>query len=204
MRKLLAGSLVVLAAFVLAPLIRAESVSKVSLQSPTPVFEYRLLATKKTSTLEEELNEAADAGFRFQGVMGGDTSWGGSEVVAVLSRSDGGEPGRYQYKLLAANRTGTMQNEAQEAADAGYTYVGQTVFTSTFGGREIVLIVERDVEFEPVRYEIKLLATSRTGTMQEELLEAGAAGFEFVGLTVASTTFGGSELVSIMARRLPQ
>ena len=75
------------------------------------------------------------------------------------------------------------------------------MFTSTFGGDEVILIVERDVEFEPQPTEIKLLATSKTGTMQEELQEAGAAGFEFVGLTVASTTFGGNELVSIMARR---
>ena len=62
-----------------------------------------------------------------------------------------------------------MQNEAQEAADAGFRYVGQTIFSSTFGGKEVVLIVERDRESEPVPFEVKLLATSRTGTMQREL-----------------------------------
>ncbi len=166
------------------------------------VYEYALLATSKTSTLEEELNASADAGFRFKDVMGGETAFGGNEVVAVMSRVDGGEPGRYEYKLLATSRTGTMQNEAQEAADAGYRYVGQTVFSSTFGGKEVVLIVERDREFPPVPSEVKLLATSRTGTMQRELTEAGEAGYEFVGFTVASTRFGGTELVSIMARPL--
>ena len=41
------------------------------------------------------------------------------------------------------------------------------------------------------RYEYKLLATSKTGTMQKELSEAGSAGFEFVGVTVGETAFGG-------------
>lgn len=64
--------------------------------------------------------------------------------------------------------------------------------------------MERDIEMPQVAYEIKLLATSRTGTMQDELQEAADAGFEFVGLTVASTRFGGNELISIMRRRIDQ
>src|SRR5262245_665485 len=94
--------------------------------------EYRVLATNKTSTMEKELNDAAEQGFRFQAVMGGDTSIGGSEVVAVLSR--GAEPkGRFAYKLLATSKTSTMEKELQQAADAGFEYRGQTVFKSTFG-----------------------------------------------------------------------
>ena len=34
-------------------------------------FEYRVLATKKTSTMEKELNAAGAEGFRFEGIMGG-------------------------------------------------------------------------------------------------------------------------------------
>jgi len=36
--------------------------------------------------------------------------------------------------------------------------------------------------------------------MQEELREAGEAGFAFVGMTVASTRFGGDEVISILRR----
>jgi hypothetical protein len=36
--------------------------------------------------------------------------------------------------------------------------------------------------------------------MQKELIEAGEAGFEFVGMTVAETAFGGKELVTILRR----
>ncbi len=96
-------------------------------------IEFRVLATNKTSTMEKELNEAADAGFRFQAVMGGETAIGGNEAIAVVSRGAEAK-GRYAYKLLATSKTSTMEKELQEAADAGFEYKGQTVFKSTFGG----------------------------------------------------------------------
>ena len=50
------------------------------------------------------------------------------------------------------------------------------------------------------RYEYRLLATKKTSTMQKELEEAGATGYEFVGVTVANTALGGAEVVSILRR----
>jgi hypothetical protein len=50
----------------------------------------------------------------------------------------------YQYRLLATSKTSTMQRELQDASDAGYTYVGQTVFETLFAGREVVCILERE------------------------------------------------------------
>jgi hypothetical protein len=168
-------------------------------------YDFLLLATNKTSTMEKELNEAADAGYRFRDVMGGETSFGGSEVVAVMSKKAGAEDeARFQYKLLATGKTSTMQKELQEAGDAGFEAVGQTVFSSTFGGDEVVMILERDIERDIRSYEYKLLATSKTGTMQKELREAGEAGFDLLGLTVSKTRFGGTEIVSIMRREQPE
>jgi hypothetical protein len=46
-----------------------------------------------------------------------------------------------------------------------------------------------------------LLATKRTSTMQKELGEAAASGYEFVGLTVADTLIGGDEVVCILRKR---
>jgi hypothetical protein len=166
-------------------------------------FEYKLLATSKTSTMEKELNEAADAGFRFEGVMGGETSFGGKEVVSILSRAAGADAkARYQYKLLATNKTGTMQKEMAEAAAAGFVYRGQTVTDTMFGGREVVVIMERDRDTTGAVAEYKLLATSKTGTMQKELSEAAEAGYRYRGVTVAKTTFGGNEVVVITERPL--
>ncbi len=121
-------------AVALAPNVRAVQ---------APEVDYRVLATNKTSTMEKELNEAAEAGFRFRAVMGGETAIGGNEVVAVVSRVTGVK-GRFAYKLLATSKTSTMERELQQAADAGFEYRDQTVFKSAFGGEEVVCILERD------------------------------------------------------------
>lgn len=168
-------------------------------QAPAASLEYRVLAANKTSTMEKELNEAADAGFRFKAVMGGETAFGGNEVVVVMARTAEGK-GRYAYKLLATSKTSTMQKELQEAADAGFEYLGQTVFETLFGGDEVVVILERDKDGEARRFEYRLVATSRTSTLQKELLETGAAGYDVVGMTVSKTAMGGTELVAITRR----
>lgn len=173
----------------------------VNAQDSARRVEYRLLATNKTSTMQKEMNQAADGGFRFSGVMGGETSFGGSEAVVIMHRDPANESReRFQYKLLATNKTSTMQKELQEAGDLGFEYKGQTVFSSTFGGKEVVVILEKDRESAATQWEYKLLATSRTSTMQKELSEAGSQGFAFVGVTVAETALGGKEVVSILRR----
>jgi hypothetical protein len=163
---------------------------------------HRVLATSKTSTLQKEMQEAGDAGFRFAAVMGGETAVGGKEVVVVMQNT-GRDKARYEYRLLATNKTSTMQKELQEAADAGFAYRGQTVFESLFGGKEVVVILERTPDSaDAPRFEYRLLATTKTSTLEKELKEAGDASYEIVGLTVGKTLVGGSELVAIMRRRV--
>jgi hypothetical protein len=162
-------------------------------------LQYRVLATNKTSTMQKEIDTAASAGFRFGYVMGGPTAGGGSEVVVIMTK--GSEPGNFEYRLLATNKTSTMQREIQNAADEGYEYRGQTVFNSAFGGKEVVVILERAVDRPPIKYEYRLVATSKTSTMQKELSEAGAHGFDLVGMTVAQTAVGGDEVVAILRRK---
>jgi hypothetical protein len=162
---------------------------------------FKVLATNRTSTMQKEMNAAAELGLRFGAVMGGDTAAGGKEVVVVMQRPAEPTAG-YEYRLLATNKTSTMQQELQDAADAGYAYVGQTVFESLFGGREVVCILERPRgQRGDSGWEYKLLATNRTSTLDKELQGAAAGGYELVGLTVAQTAVGGSELVTIVRRR---
>jgi hypothetical protein len=161
--------------------------------------QYRVLAANKTSTMQKELNEAAQAGFRFGAVMGGETTFGGNEVVVVMQKVSGAA--RYEYRLLATSKTSTMQRELQEASGAGFQYVGQTVFKSTFGGAEVACILERDTSAGArERYDYRLLAKSKTSTLQKELQEAGERSYQIVGMTVGQTSFGGSELVAILRR----
>lgn len=175
----------------------------VAAQAQSSQFEYKLLATKKTSTMQKEMNEAAGAGFRFAAVMGGETAYGGDETVVIMTRPRGESRARYTYLLLATQKTGTMQKELQAAGDEGFEYKGQTVFKTAFGGKEVVCILERDFDSKAQRWEYKLLATKKTSTMQKELSEVGDQGFEFVGVTVAETSFGGNEVVSITRRKTP-
>lgn len=161
-------------------------------------YDFKVLATSKTSTMEKEMNDAAQAGFVFQGVMGGETAFGGKEVVVIMGRTAGQKP--RSYKLLAANKTSTLEKEMQSAADAGYEYKGQTVFESAFGGREVSVIMERDPESPAKGTRYRLLATSRTSTLEKELAESGAQGYAVAGMTVSKTAFGGNEVVSILRR----
>lgn len=163
-------------------------------------YEYRLLATNRTTTMEKEMKEAAEAGYRFEKAISGPTAFGGAEAMVIMSRSkDGQHEARYEYRLLATSKTSTMQKELQEAGDAGFEHRDETVFKKTFG-TEVMVILERDREAKPRQWEYKLLATKKTSTMQKEILEAAAAGYQFVGVSVGSTFFGGSEVVTIMRR----
>jgi hypothetical protein len=162
-------------------------------------YDYRVLATSRTSTLEKEMNEAADAGYRFSFVMGGKTARGGSESVAVFTKT--GQARQYSYMLLATLKTSTMQKELQEASDVGFDYRGQTVFESEFGGLgEVVCILERDNKGTARRYDYKVLATSKTSTLEKELKIVGATGYEALGMTISKTLMGGDELV-VIARK---
>jgi hypothetical protein len=92
-----------------------------------------------------------------------------------------------------------MQKEIQQAGDEGFEYRDQTVFQSAFGGREVVVILEKETG-SAKRIQYKLLATTKTSTMQKELQEAGESGFIVVGLSVGKTALGGSEVVSILRK----
>lgn len=164
-------------------------------------FDYRLLSTSKTSTLEKEMNAAADTGFVFGSVMGGESAFGGKEVLVVMKKElDAPSPNK-KYTLLATSKTSTLQKELQQAGDQGFAYCGQTVFESAFGGREVSLILESNQSGEASkRIEYKLLATSKTSTMEKELRQAGDAGFQFLGVVIGKTAIGGREVISILQK----
>lgn len=164
-------------------------------------FDYRLLATSKTSSMEKEMNQAAEAGFVFGSVMGGESSIGGKEVVVVMTKNSANPASQRKYLLLAASKTGTLQKELQQAGDAGFEYCGQTIFESTFGGQEVAIILEQGrSDSKGRRIEYKLLATSKTSTMEKELNQAGEAGYKFLGVLVGKTAFGGRELTTILQK----
>lgn len=177
------------------------AVAKAAASTTAEQVEYRLLATNKTSTMEKEMNQAAAQGYRFEGTMGGETAAGGNEIVVIMSRRAGASDGRYDYRLLATRKTSTMTKELNQAGADGFLYTGQTIYDTAFGGREVVVIMER-TDSQKTAYEYRLLATNRTSTQEKELNGAGRDGFIFCGITVADTSFGGREVVSILRRQI--
>ena len=163
---------------------------------------YKVLATSKTSTMQKEMSDAGALGYRFVAVQGGDTAIGGSEVVVLMEKT-ASDKTKYQYRLLATSKTSTLEKELQEAADGGWEALGQTVFKSTFGGEETVGILERSSETPAkIKYDYKLIATSKTSTLEKELQDAARDGYQAVGMTVGKTSFGGAELVVITRKLL--
>ena len=134
MRKLHTVTIIVLSLLFLVPPTTAQ-------ESDEPE-KYLLLATSRTGTMEEELNEAAARGYRFLATQGGETAFGGSEAVVVMTLDPEGR--RFRYLLLATNRTGTMQQEMNEAPPE-YRFAGMTVFSTRFGGKEAAVILETEI-----------------------------------------------------------
>ena len=141
--------------------------------------QYVLLATTKTSTMQEELTEAARMGFHI--MVGSPTS--GNEMVLLLERI-ATPPDTFTYQLLATTRTGTMQKELTEAANDGFRLLPRTMISKEaafMGGPEVVVVLERPPKADK-RYEYKLLATNLTSTLQKEITEALANGFVVAGM----------------------
>jgi hypothetical protein len=139
---------------------------------------YLLLATRKTSTMQKELDQAAAAGYRI--IAGSRTS--GTEM-ALLLESVATPPDTYEYFLLATTQTPTMQKELNEVAARGFRLVPSTMMQKErmFGSMEIVVIMEKPPG-SPQHYEYLLLATTRTSTLQKEITEATEGGYEVVGM----------------------
>ena len=73
--------------------------------------QYKLLATRRTSTMQKEIDEVSSQGYRI--LVGSPTS--STEMAVFLSR-EGTTENPYKYKLLATARTSTMQTELNEIA----------------------------------------------------------------------------------------
>ena len=89
----------------------------------TGTFRYKLLATKRTSTMQKEINEAALDGYDYVGQTVFESAFGGEEVVSIVERGAAAES-EYVYRLIATQRTSTLQKEVTEAQGEGFRIVG--------------------------------------------------------------------------------
>ena len=151
--------------------------------------------------MEKELNEAAESGFQVREVMGGETAFGGSEVVVVMSRASGiDEPAGSGIGSSPRRKPRRCRRSCRRRPKRGSSIGARRCSTSAFGGEEVVCILERDGAAAKDSIDYRLVATSKTATLQTELAQVGAAGYQVVGMTVGKTALGGSELVAITRR----
>lgn len=130
---------------------------------------YRLLATKKISTMEEEIAAAAAQNFKVVAATGA-----GNEILVLMEQMAAGEKNR-DYKVISTTRTSTFEEEINHAAAEGYQIVRQTgaalqkgsIFMGGNYGYEQAIVMEKRPESAKVRY--LLLGAKREGTIQREL-----------------------------------
>ena len=108
----------------------------------TASYQYKLLATNKTSTMQKEMNQVAAAGFIYKGQTVFETTFGGKEVVVLMELAKDSDI-KEEYQLLATTKTSSMQKEMNQTATQGYSFCGITVAETSFGGKELVVIMRR-------------------------------------------------------------
>jgi len=167
------------------PLVLTLATFGVAQDRPTGAdLQYLVLATNRTGTMQRELDDAAKRRFRVvAGLPGSD------ELVLILERlPQQAEP--YSYRLLATQRTSTMERELNEAGRSGFRFVSIATIEK---GDEIISITERAPNTQE-RYEYRLLATQRTSTLQNELNDVARQGFTVKG------TFTRDETMAVLER----
>jgi hypothetical protein len=104
------------------------------------------------------------------------------------------------YKVLATSKTSTMEKEMNDAGAMGYKYAAVMGGETAIGGAEVVVLMQKGNGIQAGKFRYKLLATSKTSTMEKEMNQAALDGYDYVGQTVFKSLFGGEEVVSIVER----
>ena len=99
---------------------------------------FRLVVTNETGSMEEELNRAGAAGYRFAATPGGETAFVGNGVVTMKLDPEGR---RFRYILLATMRAGTLQRELNDVPPE-FDIVGMMAFGIL---KEAVVILEAEM-----------------------------------------------------------
>ena len=103
-------------------------------------FQYKLLATRRTGTMQKELFAEGRNGYRYLATSSG---LGGLTTILEQDLSIDAKQRKREYKLLAATREKTTQKEISAALGAGY----QLLDLTTLG--EFIIILDRKDESEP-------------------------------------------------------
>ncbi len=135
-----------------------------------PVRRARVLSTTKTSTMEKELNETAAKGFRVTG----------ASLMKVMLEEDQDQPGRLEYRLLAAVRYGTLKNEIIAAGREGFRIVPRAIMDNQ---QQTIIIMERTAgSTKPYEYELIETDLKTRDTLDQSILPLEERGYVPIGM----------------------
>src|SRR5262245_2369606 len=161
-------------------------------------YKYKVLATRRVSTIEKEFTQAAAEGWEFRGLLSrfdfGDMmmmafTHVGGESFMVMEREVGETKRRFEYRLLSAQREKTIQQELDQAVAEGYLPLAIAVGQDT-GGAMVLLgpqfvfnvVLSRSIESPDAdkgRYEYRFLRTAKVNTLDKEMNQAAKEGFRY-------------------------
>ena len=153
---------------------------------------YRVLATRRAATLERELNEAAEGGFRLHEFTWRDCDYGDlppfpgdrCELMVVVVRD--ARAGRYRYRVLRRSREASLESALNEAAEAGFR-------TRALG--QAIILERDDAGARPEQYLV--VTTSKISTLEAEIAAALHDGYAMVGMLPPAPVEG---LVAVLSR----
>jgi hypothetical protein len=161
-------------------------------------YQYKVLATRRVSTIEKELTQAAAEGWEFRGLMSrfdfGDLmvmafTHVGGETFMVLERESGETKPRFEYRLLSTQRKKTIQQELDQAIAEGYLPLAMAGGQDSSGAMVLLgpkfvfnIVLSRSLESPDAdkgRYEYRFLGTAKVKTMEKEMNQAAKEGFRY-------------------------
>jgi hypothetical protein len=183
---------------------QAALLSRQQTEGGAAKYEYKLLTTRRVSTLEKELEGAAGEGYEVRGIMSAGKPYVGSEMVLVLERPLGDKNQRFQYRILSetAGQGNKFKDNLQNAVSDGFrpvkairhVDVGFGAFVGA-GGPAFLMILSRETGNQggiADDLEYKILETVRISTLQKEIDQATKEGYRLFLSSVAN--------VALMAR----
>ena len=170
-------------------------------QSTDNESEYQFLNTQKASTLEVELNQQAKAGWKLLLLP---KAFNTEDMGALLGRAEAGK--KYEYKVLAAARIGTLEKEFLEAAKQGFEYRGILTKDNSVGRafignffNETMLVLEREQGRTSAQTEYVFLNTKKESTLEKEMDSSVSQGYAPVGFARTEDNSVKQKMFGVMA-----
>ncbi|MGH9752561.1 MAG: hypothetical protein ACREA2_07240 [Blastocatellia bacterium] len=164
-------------AFLSVNLAFAQSQNAPGSVNITPSQEFRFISTKMKSTFEKELNDLARQGFQFARLA---NPFDRPGLGGLLAREKEGEGRKYEYKVLATTRLGTMKKELEAAAAEGF---------ESRGIATTIAVLERPVGESKRRFDYKFVSMEHKKEAQKELDAAVSEGYVPVEMVMSNNRY---------------